>query len=53
MIEYPYGRGRVIVTFTTPEWDYYFGGRKLLANELAYQSYLVRRGSRGLLVEVE
>ncbi|WP_017413936.1 hypothetical protein [Clostridium tunisiense] len=53
MIEYPYGRGRVIVTFTTPEWDYYFGGRKLLANELAYQSYLVRRGSRGLFVGVE
>lgn len=53
MIEYPYGKGTVVVTFSTVEWQYGYGGRKLLANELAYQSYLVRRSSRGLLVEVE
>lgn len=53
MIEYPYGRGMVVVTFSTVEFQYGLGEKKLLANELAYQSYLVRRGSRGLFVEVE
>lgn len=53
MIEYPFGKGRVVVTFSTVEWQYGHGERKLLANELAYQSYLIRRSSRGLFVEVE
>ncbi|MCZ6812380.1 MAG: hypothetical protein O7D97_10295, partial [Planctomycetota bacterium] len=50
MIEYPYGSGVVIATMTTSE--YMYGGRlgqdpggpfnkKLLANEIAYQEFLV------------
>jgi hypothetical protein len=50
MIEYQYGLGVVIATMTTSEWMY--GGRlgqvpggprnrKLLANEIAYQEFLV------------
>ena len=50
MIEYQYGSGVVIATMTTSEWMY--GGRlgqvpggprnkKLLANEIAYQEFLV------------
>jgi len=50
MIEYPHGSGVVIATMTTSEWMY--GGRlgqvsggsrnkKLLANEIAYQEFLV------------
>ncbi|MDA3733855.1 hypothetical protein PBV87_20485 [Niameybacter massiliensis] len=49
MIEYMYGKGVVIATLTTVEWRYVGGtgrlpqNKKLLANEFAYQDYLVEK----------
>ncbi len=50
MIEYPFGLGRVIATLTTSEWMYNFGMTKLLANDIAYQDYLVVPPQRGILL---
>jgi hypothetical protein len=45
MVEYPFGNGTVIATLTTSEWRYDgcngIVEKKLLANEIAYQSLLV------------
>lgn len=49
MIEYIYGKGVVIANLTTIEWRYTGGSgvlvqnKKLLANEFAYQDYLVEK----------
>lgn len=46
MVEYPYGKGKVIATLTTIEWRYNarpimpFENKKLLANEVGYQKSL-------------
>lgn len=48
MVEYPFGNGIVIATLTTTEWRYAgcFGywppHKELLANEIAYQDYIVK-----------
>ena len=50
MVEYHFGSGIVIATLTTTEWRYTgaFGSlpqnKKLLANEIAYQDFLIRQG---------
>lgn len=56
MIEYPFGSGLVIATLTPSEWMYTAGYlglnpmKKLLANEIAYQDYLIRP-TRGIILD--